>query len=77
MAYYDVLSNRIVMYEETALWKIKPDLALQQALATIAHEGRHQILHNIGVQQRLSHVADVAQRRAGRVLRPHDHRPHS
>jgi hypothetical protein len=36
------------------LWKIKPDLAVREALATIAHEGAHQILHNIGVQQRLS-----------------------
>jgi hypothetical protein len=54
VAYYDWLTNRVVMYEESPLWKIKPELALQQALATIAHEGAHQILHNIGVQQRLS-----------------------
>ncbi len=54
VAYYDVLSNRTVMYEETKLWQIKPDLARQQAISTIAHEGAHQILHNIGVQQRLS-----------------------
>jgi hypothetical protein len=53
-AYYDVLTNRIVMYEESPLWRIKPELAVQQALCTIAHEGAHQILHNIGVQQRLS-----------------------
>jgi len=33
---------------------VRPDLALQQAISTIAHEGAHQILHNIGVQQRLS-----------------------
>jgi hypothetical protein len=54
LAYYDVVSNRIVMYEESRLWQIKPELAIQQAIATIAHEGAHQILHNIGVQQRLS-----------------------
>lgn len=54
LAYYDVLSNRIVMYEESQLWRVKPDLAIRQAIATIAHEGAHQILHNIGVQQRLS-----------------------
>jgi hypothetical protein len=29
-------------------------LAIRQTIATIAHEGAHQILHNIGVQQRLS-----------------------
>jgi hypothetical protein len=42
------------MYEETALGGVKPELAFQQAISTIAHEGAHQILHNIGVQQRLS-----------------------
>lgn len=54
VAYYDVLTNRIVLYEESELWRIKPELAVQQAIATIAHEGAHQILHNIGVQQRMS-----------------------
>lgn len=54
VAYYDVISNRMVMYEESQLWRIKPELATAQAIATIAHEGAHQILHNIGVQQRLS-----------------------
>ncbi len=28
---------------------------MRQAISTIAHEGAHQILHNIGVQQRMSH----------------------
>jgi len=54
VAYYHTLSNRVVMYEETRLANIKKELAIQQSLATIAHEGAHQILHNIGVQQRLS-----------------------
>jgi hypothetical protein len=54
VAYYDVLTNRVAMYEESKLWHIKPELAIQQAIATIAHEGAHQILHNIGVQQRLA-----------------------
>lgn len=54
VAYYDVLSNHVVMYEESRLWQIKPELATAQAIATIAHEGAHQILHNIGVQQRLA-----------------------
>jgi hypothetical protein len=53
-AYYDVLTNRITLCEESNLWKVKPDLAIRQTIATIAHEGAHQILHNIGVQQRLS-----------------------
>jgi hypothetical protein len=53
-AYYHTLSNQVVMYEESPLWRVKPELALQQTISTIAHEGAHQILHNIGVQQRLS-----------------------
>jgi hypothetical protein len=54
VAYYHTLSNRVVMYEESALARGRPDLAIGQSLSTIAHEGVHQILHNIGVQQRLS-----------------------
>ena len=54
VAYYEPVSNRIVMYEEATVAAVKPELAIQQALSTIAHEGAHQILHNIGVQKRLS-----------------------
>ncbi len=54
VAYYNVLTNHVVMYEESKLFRIKPELGIQQSLSTIAHEGVHQILHNIGVQQRLS-----------------------
>lgn len=54
VAYYDPLSNRVFMYEQSRLARLRPDLALGQAISTIAHEGVHQILHNIGVQQRLS-----------------------
>lgn len=54
IAYYQPVSNRVYMYEESHLADSRPDLAIQQAIATIAHEGAHQILHNIGVQQRLS-----------------------
>ncbi len=54
VAYYHTLSNRVFMYENSRLADARPDLAVQQALATIAHEGAHQVLHNIGVQQRLS-----------------------
>jgi hypothetical protein len=54
VAYYHTLSNRVFMYEQSRLADVRPDLAVQQALATMAHEGAHQILHNIGVQQRLS-----------------------
>ncbi|MEO8496083.1 MAG: DUF1570 domain-containing protein [Planctomycetota bacterium] len=54
VAYYNILDNRVVMYEESRLRSVKPELAIQQSIATIAHEGAHQILHNIGVQKRLS-----------------------
>ncbi len=53
-AFYEPVSNRVYMYEQSRLNEVRPDLALGQAIATIAHEGAHQILHNIGVQQRLS-----------------------
>ncbi len=54
VAYYNILTNWVVMYEESRLRSVKPELAIQQSISTIAHEGAHQILHNIGVQQRLS-----------------------
>jgi hypothetical protein len=54
VAYYHTLSNRVFLYEQSRLAQVRPDLAIQQAISTIAHEGAHQILHNIGVQQRLS-----------------------
>jgi hypothetical protein len=54
VAYYDMLSNRVAMFEESERFGPRRDLAIGQAISTIAHEGTHQILHNIGVQQRLS-----------------------
>lgn len=54
LAYYDVISNHILLCQESPWWPENPELALRQSIATIAHEGAHQILHNIGVQQRLS-----------------------
>ena len=50
-----------------------PDLAMQQAISTIAHEGAHQILHNIGVQQRLSVWPMWLSEGLAEYLRP-DHR---
>jgi len=54
VAYYNVISNHVVLYEESDLIRVDPELGVKQALSTIAHEGAHQILHNIGVQKRLS-----------------------
>jgi hypothetical protein len=54
VAYYNGLSNHVVMYEQSKLAEVAPELAFKQAVSTIAHEGVHQVLHNIGAQQRLS-----------------------
>lgn len=54
VAFYDTLANHVVMYERPTDPPLKADLYYKQAVSTIAHEGAHQILHNIGVQQRLS-----------------------
>lgn len=54
VAFYDILSNRVILHEESNLSSIDRKLAVRQSLSVIAHEGAHQILHNIGVQKRLS-----------------------
>jgi hypothetical protein len=54
VAYYSGVTNHVVMYEQSDLADLAPDLAIKQSISTIAHEGVHQVLHNIGVQQRLS-----------------------
>ncbi|HVX14709.1 MAG TPA: DUF1570 domain-containing protein [Pirellulales bacterium] len=54
VAYYNGVTNYVVMYEQSKLVEVAPDLAVKQSISTIAHEGVHQVLHNIGVQQRLS-----------------------
>ncbi len=54
VAYYSQIDNRVAMYEHSALSRVAPAIAVREAIATVAHEGVHQILANIGVQQRLS-----------------------
>lgn len=54
VAFYEPISNRVVLSEYSRLVQLNPDFGIPQAFGTIAHEGVHQILHNIGVQQRLS-----------------------
>ena len=53
VAYYSPISNRVIMYEQSDLVDVAPELALKESVSTMAHEGVHQILHNIGVQKRL------------------------
>ncbi len=52
VAYYHTLTNRVVMYEESRFSELKPELAIKQKINTVAHEGVHQLLHNVGVQTR-------------------------
>ncbi|MEC9091885.1 MAG: DUF1570 domain-containing protein, partial [Planctomycetota bacterium] len=54
VAYYNIISNRVYLHEDSRLLKINQELAIAETLSTIAHEGAHQILANIGIQQRLS-----------------------
>ena len=54
VAYYDTIGNHVVLHERSRLSENAPEIAVQNAISTIAHEGVHQMLHNIGVQQRLS-----------------------
>lgn len=54
VAYYNGINNQVVMYEKSRLVDVAPAIAIKQAISTVAHEGVHQILHNIGVQPRLS-----------------------
>lgn len=54
VAYYNGVSNHVAMYEQSKLATVLPEIAVKQAVATVAHEGCHQILANIGVQRRLS-----------------------
>ena len=54
LAYYNSVNNRVFMYQYSDISKDAPMIAAKQSTSTIAHEGVHQILHNIGVQKRLS-----------------------
>ncbi len=53
-AFYEFYSNRIYFYQHSEREKDEPRLAYLLKPQTVAHEGAHQILANIGVQPRLS-----------------------
>ncbi len=53
-AYYSVVTNQIVLYEDPQFADAAPELALKQAAYTIVHEGVHQLLANARIQNRLS-----------------------
>lgn len=54
VAFYEPVTNRVVLTEYSRLVQRDPEIGIPQAFGTIAHEGVHQILHNIGVQRRLT-----------------------
>jgi hypothetical protein len=53
-AYYEFCTNRIFFYEKPDQPHAEPKVAALLKPQTVAHEGAHQILSNIGVQPRLS-----------------------
>jgi hypothetical protein len=53
-AYYEFFTNRIFFYEKPDQPHPEPKVAALLKPQTVAHEGAHQILSNIGVQPRLS-----------------------
>lgn len=53
-AYYETSSNRIFFYETRDQEIEAPEVASMRKPQTVAHEGTHQILMNIGVQPRMA-----------------------
>lgn len=53
-AYYEVLSNQIFLFESRDPEMETPRMAAMRKPQSVAHEGTHQILMNIGIQARLA-----------------------
>jgi hypothetical protein len=53
-AFYHMISNRVHLYETSERDETAPDVAARRRPQTVAHEGTHQILQNIGVHPRLA-----------------------
>ena len=53
-AYYEIFTNRISFYQTSDRDQHSPEVAALRKPQTVAHEGTHQILQNIGIQPRLS-----------------------
>jgi Protein of unknown function (DUF1570) len=51
-AYYEFFSNRIFFYQKSDRDQLEPKLTTLLKPQTVAHEGAHQILSNIGLQPR-------------------------
>ncbi len=53
-AYYDILSNRIFFFENGKRDTTAPEVSALRKPQTVVHEGTHQLLHNVGIQHRMS-----------------------
>jgi hypothetical protein len=53
-AFYEIFTNRIYFYESSERDEHAPEVTALRKPQTVAHEGTHQILQNIGVHPRLS-----------------------
>ena len=53
-AYYELYTNRIYFYQTSERDERAPEVAALRRPQTVAHEGTHQILQNIGIQPRLA-----------------------
>ena len=53
-AYYEILSNRIFFFEKGRRDKTAPEVSALRKPQTVVHEGTHQLLHNVGIQHRMS-----------------------
>ena len=53
-AIYEILSNRIFFFEKSKRESSSPEVAALRKPQTVAHEGTHQLLHNVGIQRRMS-----------------------
>jgi hypothetical protein len=51
-AYYEYFTNRILFFEKSEKEDLDPKVSFLLSPQTVAHEGAHQILSNIGVQPR-------------------------
>ncbi len=51
-SYYELFTNRIFFYQQSELDRLNPKVSSLRKPQTVAHEGAHQILSNIGVQPR-------------------------
>jgi hypothetical protein len=53
-AYFNIATNQILLYEQSQRDRSAPDVEARKRPQTVAHEGTHQILQNIGLHRRLA-----------------------